>query len=183
VAKQVSDQKERVKSMLLKRMSLALSLVFGLVTSQAPEFAQQYFQRLGGAIDELAAEVAAFDADTSAVGLSRDQGVAHLRESSDQLARGRGDQVVRDSERLDRLRRQQEDMRGGAPLSKLRVVLSNPDARVARGAYADFEPALPLTSDGAICAAGGFILLLVALRLIDRPLRRREKGLAKAGAN
>jgi hypothetical protein len=32
---------------------VAISLVFAALFGQAPEFAQQYAQRLGGAIDEL----------------------------------------------------------------------------------------------------------------------------------
>jgi hypothetical protein len=169
-------------SMLWRRISLALAVAFGLATSQAPEFAQQYFQRLGGAIDELSAGIAAFDADSRDVGLSRDQGVARLRESDESLARGRGAQVARDEERLARLRRQEEAMRGAAPLAKVRAFLADPDARVARGAYGDFNPALPLAWDGALCAGAGFAGLLTLLRLMGRLFRRREKGLAKAGA-
>jgi len=157
---------------LWRRISLALAFAFGLATSQAPEFAQQYFQRLGGAIDELNAEIAAFDADSSGAGLSRDQGVARLRNSDDSLARGRGAQLAQDEERLARLRRQEQAMRGAAPLAKVQAVLADPDARVARGAYADFNPALPLTSDGALCAGAGFAGLLALLRLLAMPFRR-----------
>lgn len=161
--------------MLWRRMSFALALVFGLATSQAPEFAQQYFQRLGGAIDELSAEVAAFDADSRAAGLSRDQGVAHLRGSEDQMARGRGERMAQASARLEHLRAQAEAMRGGAPLQQIRGMLADPDSRVVGGAYQDFRPALPLTADGAICAALGFGGLLTALRLFARTSRPRAR--------
>jgi hypothetical protein len=168
--------------MLWRRTSLALALVFGAAASQAPEFAQQYYQRLGGAIDELAGEVAAFDADSHAIGLSRDQGVAHLRDSGDTLAQGRGERVEQDTVRLESLEQQQQAMRGAAPLSKLRAVLADPDARVAGGAFADYKPGLPLTADGAICAAAGFLGLFGLTRLLALLFRRREKALAKAGA-
>ena len=51
---------------------LALGLVFGGVFSQAPEYAQQYRQRLGGAIDELKQVVADFNADAEREGLQTD---------------------------------------------------------------------------------------------------------------
>jgi hypothetical protein len=168
--------------MLWRRTSLALAFLSGLVTSQAPEFAQQYFQRLGGAIDELSRQVAAFDADSGKVGFSRQQGAAHLRASDDFLTRARGERIVEDETRLDRLKQQQEAMRDAAPLSRVRGALVGADARVATGAWADFKPALPLTADGALCAAAGFVGLLAALRGFARLFRPREKGFAKAAA-
>ena len=39
--------------MILRRLAFAVSLLLGALASQLPEFAQQYRQRLGGAIDEL----------------------------------------------------------------------------------------------------------------------------------
>ena len=169
------------KPMLWRRTSLALALVFGAAASQAPEFAQQYYQRLGGALDEVAGEIAAFDADSQAAGFSRGQGVAHLRESEDSLTRGRGDRIEENTARLQNLKQQQAEMRGAAPLSKLRALLADPDPRVVRGAFADYKPGLPLTSDGAICAAVGFLGLFGLTRLLASLFRRR-KGLAKAQA-
>ena len=50
-------------------ISFALSLLGAALATQAPEFAQQYRQRLGGAIDELRGMVAQFDAEASFCGL------------------------------------------------------------------------------------------------------------------
>ena len=49
--------------LLLRRLALAIGLVCGLLGTQAPEFAQQYRQRLAGAVDELSRVVATFDAE------------------------------------------------------------------------------------------------------------------------
>ena len=38
---------------MTRRLALAIGLVFAIIAAQAPEFAQQYRQRLGGALDEL----------------------------------------------------------------------------------------------------------------------------------
>ena len=48
--------------MILRALTLAGGLTGAAVSSQFPEFSQQYTQRLGGAVDALAVVVADFDA-------------------------------------------------------------------------------------------------------------------------
>ena len=55
---------------IARTVGLAFGLLGGLVASQAPEFGQQYRQRLGGAIDELNRVVARFDEDARRPGRS-----------------------------------------------------------------------------------------------------------------
>ena len=55
--------------MIARTMALAAALLGGVTTSQLPEFAQQYRQRLGGAIDALTQVVEEFRADAAAHGL------------------------------------------------------------------------------------------------------------------
>ncbi len=160
---------------LWRRTSLAAALAAGLSFSQAPEFAQQYRQRLGGAIDELQASVSAFDSDSRASGLSHDEGVGRLESSVDAFVRLRGARVAQETVRLARLKRQAADLNGGLPLSKIFALAVDADPQVARGAFDDFQPALPLTADGAASAAIGFVGVLLALRLLPLPLRRRKK--------
>ena len=52
--------------MLARRLALAIAVLAGLIGSQAPEFAQQYRQRLGGALEELNRIVSEFDAEVRA---------------------------------------------------------------------------------------------------------------------
>ncbi|MGP0103990.1 DUF2937 family protein [Rhodoblastus sp.] len=164
---------------LWRRTSLAAALAAGLSFSQAPEFAQQYRQRLGGAIDELRASVAAFDSDSRASGLTHDSGVARLEDSSDPLVRRRGARMNQETARLARLSRQAADLKDGLPLSKIFALAVDADPQVARGAFDDFEPALPLSADGAASAAIGFVGTLLALRLLPLPLRLRKKRAAE----
>ena len=44
---------------------VAIAVSGGVLTSQSPEFAQQYRQRLGGAVDELARVVSNFERDAA----------------------------------------------------------------------------------------------------------------------
>jgi hypothetical protein len=49
--------------MFVRRLALAIAVLAGLIGSQGPEFAQQYRQRLGGALEELHRIIAEFDAE------------------------------------------------------------------------------------------------------------------------
>ncbi len=60
--------------MILKRLVFALALFLATLASQVPEYAQQYRQRLGGAVDELTRIIAAFDADAARLAISRETG-------------------------------------------------------------------------------------------------------------
>ena len=82
--------------MLLRRLAIAIGLLCALLGSQLPEFAQQYRQRLGGALDELNRMIAQFDAEASGQSLTRDQGLDHLKTNDDPLARQRREAAVAD---------------------------------------------------------------------------------------
>jgi len=63
----------------------------GLATfSQAPEFSQQYKQRLGGAINELATVVRQFDEDATSQGLTRQEALDTLQTSQEEFPRKAG---------------------------------------------------------------------------------------------
>jgi len=56
-------------------------LALGFAFSQFPEYAQQYEQRLGGAVDELRIIVDDFDADARKFGLTRPEALQHYATS------------------------------------------------------------------------------------------------------
>ncbi|MEO1364377.1 MAG: DUF2937 family protein, partial [Pseudomonadota bacterium] len=58
--------------MIARALMLAGGFAGAALTSQFPEYSQQYTQRLGGAVDALAEVVADFDASARAEGLSRE---------------------------------------------------------------------------------------------------------------
>ena len=89
--------------MIARTFALAIG-VFGAVgASQLPEFAQQYRQRLGGALDELTGIVQRFDQEAAGHGFTREQGLAKLEEATDafslQRAKAEGD-IIRRYEKL-----------------------------------------------------------------------------------
>lgn len=143
--------------MILRRLFFALAVLAGLCASQLPEFAQQYRQRLGGAIDELSRIVADFDREAASHGLARDTALARLKTNADPLAAGRAVAVAETAARLDRLSWQRDAMTRATPLRGLAVALTELDPTVARGAMQDYEPALPLTTEGLLAALVGFL--------------------------
>jgi hypothetical protein len=153
-------------------MALAFGILGGVVASQGPEFAQQYRQRLGGAIDELGRVVERFDADAQATGQNRDAALAQLRGSPDRLTSFQGDAMRANIERLDRLRGQQQAFTEAGPFSRLWLLTREGDLDLARAAYRDFEPAIPTTNEGFVAAGLGFVFGWVVARLLGLPLRR-----------
>jgi hypothetical protein len=80
--------------LLLRTLAIGLGLIGAFLASQLPEFAQQYRQRFGGAIDELAVIVARFDAHARVNDLTRSDALTKLAQSPDGLVRRRADDVT-----------------------------------------------------------------------------------------
>jgi Protein of unknown function (DUF2937) len=166
-----------------RTLAAAFGLFGGVVASQGPEFAQQYRQRLGGAIDELARVTARFDEDARATGQTREAALGQLRQSPDRLTSLQGEAMRANIERLGRLERQRASFVEAGPFSRLTLLLTEGDTDLARAAYRDFEPAMPATTEGLVAALIGFAGAYGASRLIGLPLRRlfvRRRALQRA---
>ncbi|MFO1146946.1 MAG: DUF2937 family protein [Alsobacter sp.] len=155
-----------------RTVSIGLALLGAAAASQAPEYAQQYRQRLGGAIDELAAMVRQFDTDATGLGLDRTTAIDRLKGNADPVAQKRGAAMAGSVERLDRLDRQRRAMQEAGPLGRILALAEDPDPQVARRALEDFEPAIPTTGEGAAVAGLGFLASYGLLRLVALPFRK-----------
>ena len=161
--------------MFARRLALAIAVLAGLIGSQGPEFAQQYRQRLGGALEELNRIVSEFDAEARRQNLTRAEGLSRLERNDDPLARERGKDMERAIDRDQRLSEQIQALNSAGPLTRLYVVAANFDPEIARDTLDNYEPAEPL-SLGAL-AAGGLAALWgwAATLLIAWPFRRRYR--------
>lgn len=167
--------------MIGRILAMAVGLFGALVASQMPEFAQQYRQRLGGAIEELRRVVDRFDSSAQTSGLSRDQAIARLREQPEPLARREGEAIGDVVDRLDRLKRQSDDFAAAGSFERILVLIREMDPGLARATYLDFEPAMPATSEGVVAAGGGFALFWGAMLFIARLFGRlRPRGRSRA---
>ena len=169
--------------MFARRLALAIAVLAGLIGSQGPEFAQQYRQRLGGALEELNRIVSEFDAEARRRNLTRAEGLSRLERNDDPLARERGKDMERAIDRDQRLSEQIQALNSAGPLTRLYVVAANFDPEIARDTLDNYEPAEPL-SLGAL-AAGGLAALWgwAATLLIAWPFRRRFRLRAARAAS
>jgi hypothetical protein len=161
--------------MLARRLALAIAVLAGLIGSQAPEFAQQYRQRLGGALEELNRIVSEFDSEVQRQTLSRAEALKRLEDNTDPLARERGDDMDKAIERAAHLNEQIQAMNSAGPLMRLYVVATSFDPKIAQSTLDNYEPAEPLSLGGL--TAGGLAALWgwAATRLIAWPFIRRSR--------
>ncbi|GBU16572.1 MULTISPECIES: DUF2937 family protein [Methylobacterium] len=161
---------------VVRTFGLALAILVGIVAAQAPEFAQQYAQRLGGAVDELRRQIASLDSDARATGNTRDGAVERLRTNPDALVARRGEAARGDIERLARLESQQGALSQAAgPLGRVVAIARDPDLPLAGATYRDYAPAVPTTTDGIVAGLLGFLLGWGGWRLIAETGRRMAR--------
>lgn len=167
--------------MLFRRVAAAVGLVVAALASQAPEYTQQYRQRLGGAIDELQAMITRFDSEAADQSLTRDQGIARLKDNGDPLAQGRGAALDEAVVRADRLTRQRDAFRTAGPISQYAILMERFDPGLARRTVGDYQPAAPLTLAGLVAAMLGFVAGWLGTHVAAVPFRRRPAGRAPHG--
>ncbi|MBO6757968.1 MAG: DUF2937 family protein [Roseibium sp.] len=158
----------------MARIFVLIAMLFsGTATSQLPEFAQQYRQRLGGAIDALQEVVSDFKRDADAFGMSFEQAVDRLKDTPDPFSQQRGRTMEETHARLDRLSAQQQALETSGPFYRIGVFLSDLDPDLARATAGDYEPALPVTTEGIVSAGIGGLCGFIAARVL--------MGLARLG--
>lgn len=168
---------------IARTLATALGLFGAAAASQGPEFAQQYRQRLGGAVDELRRVVERFDGDARATGRTRDEAIRRLQEDREELVRRQGDAASVAADRLARLEEQQRRFGEAGSFARLGVMLSDLDPDLARATFRDFEPAMPVTQEGFVTAALGFLAAWAGLHgtaaVARMPFRRRRQGVVR----
>jgi hypothetical protein len=160
--------------MIRRLVSMFTGGLMAVGASQAPEFAQQYAQRLGGAVDELRSIVRVFDADAQRNGLTRADGLARLESSADRFTQERGQAQRRIIARFDRLEAQKAAMAAPDVTSRVFAMVGNYDGEIGKGAMRDYRPALPLTAEGLFFALIGFLGGAVAGGILALPMGRRK---------
>jgi hypothetical protein len=165
-------------SRIVRIIAFGLGLCGGVVASQGPEFAQQYWQRLGGAIDELRQVITRFDGDAQSAGETRESAIARLRSNPDDFVTRQGAAMQANVERLGRLESHREAMMQAGPFARVALMARDGDQDVMEAVYRDFEPAVPVTEEGILSAAIGFIAVWGVLLLLSgfiRSLGRRPR--------
>ena len=164
--------------MIIRAIAIVAGLAGAAGLSQFPAYSQQYTQRLAGAVEELSAVVARFDADAAGLGLSRAQALEDLRQGS-RMAKARALSMQQVLARHARLSADLSALREAGFLSRLAQIQRFSDLDLAREAWGDFRPALPLSRAGLSLAAAGFVagyVLLTILCGMAASIRRNARG-------
>lgn len=172
-------------SRIVRIVAFGLGLLGAVTASQGPEYSQQYRQRLGGTIDELRRVIARFDADATVNGETQEGAIARLRSNPDDLVSRQGAAMQGNVERLGRLEAHREVMMQAGPFARIAVMLRDGDRDVMEAAYRDFEPAMPVTEEGLLSTAVGFVAVWGGILLLAgfvRSLRRRPRAQSDAQA-
>jgi hypothetical protein len=154
-------------------------LGLAVTLSQFPEYAQQYTQRLGGAVDELRVITEDFDRAADASGLDRQTALARYNGSADAFLADRGDSMGRTFVRYETLTETLARIEGAGPVERLQSLPAYLDTDIGRRTLENYKPALPVTIEGVLYAGAGFILGYMALsglvRFCALPFRRRQR--------
>lgn len=161
---------------------LACAIAGAGIASQAPEFSQQYRQRLGGAIVELRQFVEDFDADARDNGLNRAQALSTYATSGEKFLNDRGRTMQAVLDRYESLLRQQTAFQKTPALFRPLAISRDYDRPLLEGTWSIYEPAIPVNMHGFSWAAAGFLVagflawllarLLGAMTGTRRPSRR-----------
>lgn len=151
--------------MFLVRRVLVIVIVAScaVLFSQAPEFAQQYRQRLAGAIDELTTIIQTFDEQANHAGLDRQTALNVYGTSSESFLRQQGNAMRQSFARYQSLSDQLEDLSAASPILRPLMIARQPDRRIVANVWRDFVPALPVSVAGIVW--GGFGILIGAIML------------------
>ena len=171
--------------MFLRRIALAIGLLCGLVATQAPEFAQQYRQRLAGAVDELSRVVGVFYDEAAKHSLDPPDAINRLKANPDPLARERGADMESDIGRLERLKAALAAFKDSGIWRRLVALAGDFDFETARQAWRDFEPAVPTSAEAFAIGLLGLVWGWGATHVCAWPIRRhlrrrRERNLVEA---
>lgn len=153
--------------------------LLAVALSQFPEFAQQYEQRLGGAVDQLRIVIADFDASAERAGLSRDEALETYDGSGQDFLADRGQDMRKTFTRFDKLEAHLQTLENAGPVEKVTGFAQYYDPEVGSRALEAFEPAVPVTFEGFAWAGAGLVAgyaLIAGLFAGGRRLRRTGRA-------
>ena len=145
---------------------IAFGLICAAAFTQVPTFHQQYMQRLGGHVDELAQQVSAIDERAGKVGKDRYDYIRGLVRNADQSARQEGDYLLELVTRHVTLRNSLERL-GSMPMLYVGgALLLECDPQIALATFKNLKPAVPLTLAGLGYGLAGFFIGYLGLILL-----------------
>jgi hypothetical protein len=179
-----------VSALLRGLLDRALLLVAVVGAGCVPGFVAQYRQRVGGALQQAVQDLAPFE-DLARRHFGGDLGalVSHHRASTDPVFRDEAQAIQAIVDAIARLRAAVQALDTDV-FGQVAWLVRHVDPALARGAWADWTPVFPLTTDGVVFAlAAGvaawivFVCLLAGVAWLlrggtarGRPAQARDAG-------
>jgi len=158
-----------VEGLLDRFICVAGAVIF----SQAPEYMQQYLQRLGGHLDEARRQLDQLRDAAARSGLTLEQLTAHTDAARDPAVARLGDVLKETATRVDSLAAAEAAIRGASILERPFVFLHRLDPGIASATWSVFKPAVPTTLEGLAYALVGLVALLGTYHFgVRHPVRR-----------
>lgn len=158
---------------VFRALAVGVGLCTGAGAAQFPEYAQQYVQRLGGAVDELTRVVDEFDASAKSFGLTRDAALEAMQGAD--FVGQRGQDMAGTIARAERLSADLDRLEGTSTLKRLASFPRLTDPAIAKAAWNSFEPAIQLTPQGILLAFAGYVAGWLASTGLGRIIKRLFK--------
>jgi hypothetical protein len=149
-----------------------LCVIGAVCFAQGPEFIQQYFQRLGGHLQESQRQLASFHDAAAHAGLPFEQFITRTGANTDAGLSHLGTVMSETASRTASLQAAHDALLTATPWTRPFVFIKQVDWDIAHATAANYLPAVPTTLEGLAYAAVGMLILLASYRL----------GIAGAGA-
>ena len=137
-----------------------LCVVGAVAFSQAPEFMQQYTQRLGGHLDEARRQLIQFEQAAGQSGLTLERFIAQTSTNADTAVAKLGGVMTRAVSRVESLESAQNALQNASLWTRPFVFVRHLDSSIAHGTWSIFKPAVPTTAEGLIYALLGMLVLI-----------------------
>jgi hypothetical protein len=147
-----------------------LCVAGAVLFSQAPEFMQQYLQRLGGHLAEARRQLALFQQTAAESGLSLERFINQTAANADPAVAKLGDVMTAAVDRTASLQIAHDTLFHAASWDRPFVFLRHFDASIARATAAAYQPAIPTTAEGLVYALTGMLCLLAVYHLVLKRL-------------
>jgi len=148
--------------LIKKVIIVCFGLACAAIASQAPEFTQQYLQRLGGWVDSYKDRVARLDLRAAQFKMTRTEYLEALQASADPKVRQEAANIATWPIYLKQYTEMQVSLQTGAALMQPIKLLQNyfdPAFKpIVQATFAEYKAAAPITGEGAIFGGIGFIV-------------------------
>jgi hypothetical protein len=142
---------------------LQVAAVIAYPASQAPEFKNQYTQRLGGSVNELRVIVRNFDEDASRSNMDRSEALSLFKNNPEPFVRAQGDRMEENILRFDNLQDQKIALERGGTLDGMITLALHYDQQLFDQTRENYKWAW--TEEGLLFGALVFAMSLLGMIL------------------